>query len=216
MAKNFMGNEMENVMKTFKPGELVLLAGCPGSEMTVLAAEMAEYLVNKEKQDVIFFSLQHEKQDLAGKYFTNSGQEKVVIDDTAAISITEVRNRCVQLFRERKIKWIFIDCLPLVSGSKCCDTRVGELQEIVRELRILAMESGCVILATAPLSKYPVHYSRPTIRALRDYGLELDKEVNQVVLIWNENGEKEISIVNSQSGEMILYRWDDTWRSVEV
>lgn len=187
-----LGNEMKNVMKTFKSEELVLLAGRPGSGMTALAAEMAEYLVSEEKQDVIFFSLQHEKQDLTGKYFTNPGEERIVIDDTAAISITEVRNRCVQLSRERKTQWIFIDCLPLMSGSKCCDTRVSELKEIVRELRILAIESSSVILATAPLSKYPD--SRPTIRNLRDYGMELDKEVNQVALIWNENGEKEISI----------------------
>lgn len=68
-----------------------------------------------------------------------------------------------------------------MSGSKCWDTRVGELQEIVRELRKLAIESGSVILVTAPLSKHPD--SRPTIRDLRDYGLELDKEVDQVVLI---------------------------------
>ena len=185
MAINFMNNEIENVIKTFRPGEMVLLAGRPGSGMTALAAEMAEYLVSEEKQDVVFFSLQHEKQDLTDKYFTNPDKEKMVIDDTAGISIMEVRNRCVRLSRERKIHWIFIDCLPLMSGSKCCDTRVGELQEIVRELRALAIESCSVILATAPLSKHPD--SRPTIRDLRDYGLELDEEVDQVLLLWNEN-----------------------------
>ncbi len=182
---NYRINGLESVMKTFKPGELVLLAGRPGSGMTALAAEMAEYLVREEKQDVVFFSLQHEKQDLADKYFTNPVDEKIVIDDTAGISITEARNRCVQLFGERKIQWIFIDCLPLMSGSKCWDTRVRELQEIVGELRKLAIESSSVILATAPLSKHPD--SRPTIRDLKDYGLELDKEVDQAALIWNEN-----------------------------
>lgn len=202
---NYRINGVESVMKTFKPGELVLLAGRPGSGMTALAAEMAEYLVSEEKQDVVFFSLQHEKQDLADKYFTNPVEEKILVDDTAGISITEVRNRCTRLFRERKIKWIFIDCLPLMSGSKYCDTRVGELQEIVRELRNLAIESGSVILATAPLSKFP--HSRPTIRDLRDYGLELDKEVDQVALIWNENGEEGISIVNPESGETVSYGW---------
>ncbi len=209
---NYRINGVESVMKTFKPGVLVLLAGRPGSGMTALAAEMAEYLVGKEKQDVVFFSLQHEKQDLTDKYFTNPDKEKIVIDDTAGLSITEARNRYVQLSRERKIQWIFIDCLPLMSGSKCCDTRVGELQEIVGELRELAIESGSVILTTAPLSKHPD--SHPTIRNLRDYGLELDKEVDQVALIWNENGEKGISIVNPESGETISYRWADTWRSV--
>lgn len=209
-----MGNVMENIMKTFKSGELVLLTGRPGSGMTALAIEMTEYLVSEEKQDVVFFSLQHEKQDLTGKYFANPGEEKIFIDDTAGISITEVRNRCVRLSRERKIHWIFIDCLPLMSGSKCCDTRVGELQEIVKELRKLAIESGSVILTTAPLSKHPD--SRPTIRDLKDYGLELDKEVDQVLLIWNENGEKRISIVNTESGETVSYRLADIWRSVKM
>ncbi len=211
---NYRINGLESVMKTFKPGELVLLAGRPGSGMTALIAEMAEYLVSEEKQDVVFFSLQHEKQDLTDKYFTNPVEEKIVVDDTAGISIMEVRNRCVRLSRERKIQWIFIDCLPLMSGSKCCDTRVSVLQESVRELRKLAIESGSVILTTAPLSKYSD--SRPTIRDLRDYGLELDKEVDQVALIWNENGEKGISIVNPESGETVSYRWADTWRSVKM
>lgn len=211
---NYRINGLESAMKIFKPGELVLLAGCPGSGMTALAAEMAEYLVSEEKQDVIFFSLQHEKQDLTDKYFAHSDKEKIVIDDTAGISIMEVRNRCTRLSRERKIKWIFIDCLLLMSGSKCRDTRVGELQEIVRKLRKLAIESGSVILTTAPLSKH--QESRPAIRNLRDYGLELDKEVDQVALIWNENGEKGISIVDSESGEMVSYRWADTWRSVKM
>ena len=107
-------------MKTFKPGELVLLAGCPGYGITALAAKMAEYLVSEEKQDVISFSLQHEKQDLTGKYFTNPDEEGIVIDDTAAISITEVRNRCVRLSRERKIKWIFID-----SSANFLDLHIG-------------------------------------------------------------------------------------------
>lgn len=213
MSKN-LSNEMENIMKTFKLGELVLLAGRPGSGMTALAAEMAEYLGSEEKQDVVFFSLQHEKPDLTDKYFTNPDKEKIVIDDTAGISIMEVRNRCVRLSRERKIQWIFIDCLPLMSGSKCCNTRVGALQEIVKKLRKLAIESGSVILATAPLSKHLD--SLPTIRDLKDYGLELDKEVDQVALIWNENDEKGISIVNTESGEKVSYRWANTWRSVKM
>lgn len=56
MVKNFMNNEIENVTKTFQPGELVLLAGRPGSGMTALTAEMTEYLVS-EKSRMLFSSL---------------------------------------------------------------------------------------------------------------------------------------------------------------
>lgn len=45
-------NGLGSVVKTFKPGELVLFAGRPDSGMTALAAEMAEYLVSEEEQDL--------------------------------------------------------------------------------------------------------------------------------------------------------------------
>lgn len=172
---------INNIMKNFKPGELILLAGRPDSGKTALVTGMAEYVVIEEKQDALFFSLQHEKQDLKDKYFENPSEEKLIIDDTPGISITEVRNRYSQFARKRKIKWIFIDNLPLMSGSESCDTRVGELQEIARGLRMLARESGVVIVAIAPLSQYPS--SSPTVQDLREYGLEFGKEVDLVVSI---------------------------------
>lgn len=200
---------INNITKNFKPGEFILLAGRPDSGKTVLAAEMAEYMVVREKEDVLFFSLQHEKQNLIDKYFENHSEEKLIIDDTPGISITEVRNKFSQFARKRKITWIFIDYLPLMSGSESCNSRVGELQEIIRGLRALAQEAGVVIVATAPLSRHL--NSRPTIQDLRDYGLDLGKEVDLVALVWNEGCEKEIAFIDpkSDAGEIVLYKYEN-------
>lgn len=63
---------INNIMKNFKQEELILLAGCPDSGKTALVAEMAKYMAVEEKQDVLFFSLQHEKQDLIDRTCENT------------------------------------------------------------------------------------------------------------------------------------------------
>lgn len=204
---------INNIMKNFKQGELILLAGCPDSGKTALVAEMAKYMAVEEKQDVLFFSLQHEKQDLIDKHFKNYS-EKIIIDDTLGISITEVRNRCSQSAR----KWAFIDCLPLMSGSESCNSRVEEWQEIVIGLWTLAREAGAVIVATAPLSTNL--NSSPTIQDLREYVLDPEKEAELLGLIFWNGGEINLEkpIVCARlvmSGEMVLHRHEkDLQRAV--
>ena len=83
---------LEELMKKIKLAELSLVAGCGKSGKTNFVVEMAKCAAKDGKQKVIFFSLEHEKEELINEYI--GSDVSFDIDDTPGIAITEVKNKC--------------------------------------------------------------------------------------------------------------------------
>uniref|UniRef100_UPI00405705B6 DnaB-like helicase C-terminal domain-containing protein n=1 Tax=Acetatifactor sp. TaxID=1872090 RepID=UPI00405705B6 len=114
----------EKYTGTSEAGSVNVACRRPQSGKTSLIAELAEYLACIEKPGVIVFSLQYEKQHMLSKYLRSTSNEKLIIDDTPGISITEVRDKCWECRQKQEIKMVFVDYLPLMSGSADCASRV--------------------------------------------------------------------------------------------
>ena len=105
----------------------------------------------------------------------------IYIDDTAGISIMEIRAKCRKLKLEKNIGLVVIDYLQLVqpTGRKN-GTREQEISEISRSLKILAKELDIPVIALAQLSRSVEKREdkRPMLSDLRESGsIEQDADI---------------------------------------
>jgi replicative DNA helicase len=152
---------------------------------TRILAEVSEVPSEKirkgEVRDVEFRRFVEASQRLASIPF--------YIDDTAALSIAQVRTRARRLKRQFGLGLIVIDYLQLLrgSGGKASENRVLEISEITRGLKALAKELAVPVLALSQLSRAVEQRDdkRPQLSDLRESGtIEQDSDV--VMFVFRE------------------------------
>jgi len=133
------------------------------------------------------------------------------IDDTAGISIMEIRAKCRKLKLEKDIGLIIIDYLQLIQGSgKKGANREQEISEISRSLKMMAKELDVPVIALSQLSRAAEQRTdhKPMLSDLRESGaIEQDADIVMFIYrddYYNENSEKkniaEVSLAKHRGG----------------
>ena len=108
-------------------------------------------------------------------------EANMYIDDTAGISVMEIRAKCRKLKLEKGLGLVVIDYLQLVQGSgKRNSSREQEISEISRSLKILAKELDVPVIALSQLSRSAEKRDdkRPMLSDLRESGaIEQDADI---------------------------------------
>jgi replicative DNA helicase len=117
-----------------------------------------------------------------GKSLITLSDTKIFLDDSAGITVLEMRAKARRLAAEQKrLDLIVVDYLQLMSGSaKRTESRQQEVSQISRELKGLAKELNVPLVALSQLSRAPEARSdhRPQLADLRESGaLEQDADV---------------------------------------
>ncbi len=102
------------------------------------------------------------------------------IDDTAALTISSIRNRARRLKRQHGLDLIVVDYLQLITAPKEVEGRVNQVSEITRGLKALAKELDVPVIALSQLSRAVEQREdkRPQLADLRDSGsIEQDADV---------------------------------------
>ena len=110
------------------------------------------------------------------------------IDDTPALTVSQVRTRARRLMRQSGLGMIVIDYLQLLSGSiKGSDNRVQELSAITRSLKALAKELNIPVVAASQLSRSVEQREdkRPMLSDLRESG-SIEQDADVVMFIYRE------------------------------
>ena len=151
----------------FQKGDMVLIAARPSMGKTTFALNIAEHAALREGKSVVVFSLEMSKEQLAYKLLCSEAnvdmlklrtgalddkdweniaratgplsKAKIYIDDTAGVTVMEMRSKCRRLKLEYGIDLIVIDYLQLMSGSSN-ESRQQEVSEISRSIKALAKE----------------------------------------------------------------------------
>jgi replicative DNA helicase len=112
-------------------------------------------------------------------------QAKIFIDDTAGISVTEMRSKCRRLKLEHGIDMIMVDYLQLMSGSG--ENRQQEVSEISRSIKALAKEMSCPVIALSQLSRAPEQRAdhRPMLSDLRESG-SIEQDADLVMFLYRD------------------------------
>lgn len=174
--------DLDYAIKGLHNSSLTLIASRPAMGKTVLGFNIAEYVAIKEKIPVVIFSLGLSKyectkrilssQAIVPKHKLNIGdlEEKdieriekaskeisgaeIYIDDTPAIEIKDIVEKCRTLKLEKNIGLIVIDYLQLI-GSNTCENHEDSILEIGKRLKLLSEELNLPIIIMSQLSRKP-------------------------------------------------------------
>ncbi len=169
--------DLDKLTSGLQPSDLILVAARPSMGKTAFTLNMAQHIALREKKAVAFFSLEMSKEQLVQRMIcaeaaidasklrigdladsdwpklinacTRLYEAPLFIDDTAGITVTEMRSKARRLKTEHDLKLIVIDYLQLMqgSGSKSGENRQQEISEISRSLKALARELNVPIIA---------------------------------------------------------------------
>lgn len=196
--------------------DLILIAARPSMGKTALALNIAEYVALKSNTTTAIFSLEMSQDQLVKRILSmNSkvdsqairtgglsgedwaslmesarivGNSNLVIDDTSAISVAEMRSKCRKLKLEKNLGLVIIDYIQLMSGSKRAESRQQEVSEISRSLKGLAREINCPVVALSQLSRAVEQRpdKRPMLSDLRESGA-IEQDADVVMFIYRDD-----------------------------
>ena len=199
----------------FQSGDMVLIAARPSMGKTTFALNIAEHVALREHKSVVIFSLEMSKEQLAYKLLCSEAnvdmlklrtgalddqdweniamasgplsKAKIYIDDTAGISVMDMRSKCRKIKMEHGIDMILIDYLQLMSGSAGSDNRQQEVSEISRSIKALAKEMECPVIALSQLSRAPEQRAdhRPMLSDLRESG-SIEQDADVVMFLYRD------------------------------
>ena len=181
---------------------------CLGTGEAARALNMAEYAAIKGKKAVAVFSMEMSASQLAFRLISSLGRinqqhlrtgeledadwprvtsaiqllkdAKIFIDDTPALSPTDLRARARRLKREHDLGLIVIDYLQLMAVPGTRENRATEISEISRSLKALAKELNVPVIALSQLNRSLEQRpnKRPVMSDLRESGvIEQDADV---------------------------------------
>ena len=111
------------------------------------------------------------------------------IDDTPAISVSQIASRARRLKRTNGLGLIIIDYIQLIQGSKVSEAqgRVQEISNITRGLKSLAKELNVPILALSQLSRAVEQREdkRPILADLRESG-SIEQDADVILFIYRD------------------------------
>lgn len=201
-------SKFDEMTSGLQNSDLIIVAGRPSMGKTTFAMNMAEYAAVSGEKSVAVFSMEMPGDQLAMRMMSSLGRidqhnlrtgrlqdhdwprltssvsmlqkAKIFIDDTAALSPTELRARCRRLKREHGLDLIVIDYLQLMQISGSSENRATEISEISRALKALAKELNVPVIALSQLNRSVEQRpdKRPVMSDLRESGgIEQDADV---------------------------------------
>ena len=210
--------DLDRMTNGFHRGDLIILAARPAMGKTALALNLGMYTALRNPGAVAFFSLempadslmkrllsaksQVEGNKLRGGNITDEelnrlneagnelGAAKIFIDDSASIKVSQIFSKCRKLMSEHGLSLIVIDYLQLISGSgrNSGDNRQQEVSEISRNLKILAKEMNCPVIALSQLSRSVEQRNdkQPMLSDLRESGA-IEQDADIVMFLYRED-----------------------------
>ncbi len=210
-------HDIDHFTAGFHPGNFIILAARPAMGKTALALNMAAAAARESGLPVAIFSLEMTNNELVSRLLCAESRvdaqrlrkgnlapedwEKIsygmgllsemplFIDDSGAVTVTELRSRCRRLHASSGLSAVFIDYLQLVRPSALNRNanRNEELSDICRVLKATAKELRVPIIALAQLNRgvESRQDKRPMLADLRDSG-SIEQEADLVAFLYRE------------------------------
>ena len=220
--------ELDKITSGFHPHELIIIAARPGMGKTAIALNMVNNIAINAKKSVALFNMEMGAEQLAMRMLASVGQidsgklktgklehsdwkrvneavsrlsgSKIFIDDTAGITVNEIRAKCRRLAASPSgLDIVVIDYLTLIQGnSKSGANRQQEVSDISRALKTMAMELDVPVIALSQLSRGIEQRTdkKPMLSDLRESGaIEQDADIVAFLHCSDEEREKENSLM---------------------
>ncbi|MDJ0687669.1 MAG: replicative DNA helicase [Xenococcaceae cyanobacterium MO_188.B32] len=208
--------DLDAMTSGFSRSDLIIIAGRPSMGKTSFCLNIAANIAREQKLPVAVFSLEMSREQLTQRMLSgeakiasnrlrsgrisqnefeplinavaNLSELPIYIDDTANLSVMQMRSqvRRLQAQQKDKLGLVLLDYLQLMEGSGS-DNRVQELSKITRSLKGLAREINAPIIALSQLSRGVEQRTnkRPMLSDLRESG-SIEQDADLVIMLYRE------------------------------
>lgn len=201
-------NRLDKITHGFQRGDLIILAARPSVGKTALALNFGLEVAIRNDASVALFSLEMPSDHLVermlasrslvpsdklrtGYGITNENwnalneavfdleKSKVFIDDSSMIKMSEIFSKCRKLKADHGLDLVVIDYIQLISSNGHYENRQQEVSQISRQLKMLARELDCPVIALSQLTRAVEQANRePQLSDLRESGaIEQDADI---------------------------------------
>jgi replicative DNA helicase len=208
--------DLDELTSGFQPADLVIVAARPSMGKTALVLNIAQYAAIEKNVPVAVFSLEMSKESLVQRMLTAEGRvdaqkmrkgllrdedysrlaraagilsgAPIWIDDSAGITLLEIRSKARRLKADQDIGMVVIDYLQLIQGPTSSESRQQEISQISRSLKALAKELAVPVIALSQLSRAPEQRAgdhRPQLSDLRESGA-IEQDADLVMFIYRQ------------------------------
>jgi replicative DNA helicase len=207
--------ELDQRTAGFQPSDLIIVAGRPSMGKTAFCLNVAQYAAIEKGIPVAIFSLEMSKEQLVIRLLCseahvegtrlrtgylnesdwprltlaagNLSDAPIYIDDTAALSVLELRAKARRLNVEHGLGMLVIDYLQLMRGRSRVESRQQEISEISRSLKALAKELNIPVIAVSQLSRKTEERRdfRPQLSDLRESGA-IEQDADLILFLYRD------------------------------
>lgn len=209
-------SKFDNETAGLQRGDLIIIAGRPSMGKTAFAMNIAEFASLKNKAVTAVFSMEMSGIQLSTRLISSMGRinqqslrkgkltdndwpritnaiallskANLYIDDTPALTPTDIRARARRLKRDKGLDLIVIDYMQLMHLSASSDNRATELSEISRSLKALARELEVPVIALSQLNRSLENRNdkRPIMSDLRESGA-IEQDADLIAFIYRDD-----------------------------
>ena len=204
---------LDSYISGLNKSDLIVLAGRPGSGKTTFAINIAANVAKKSPNyDIAIFSLEMSKEQLASRMLAaeslvpntslsggmisaddwiklaeaadSLSQMPIYIDDTAGINVPQMK---AKLRRMKNLGLVVIDYLQLMESPNSHASRVNEVSEITRQIKLMAKELNVPIILCSQLNRSVESRQdhRPMPSDLRESG-SIEQDADIILFIYRE------------------------------
>ena len=208
-------DKFDEMTTGLQESDLVIVAGRPSMGKTTFAMNIAENAAIADKLPVAIFSMEMPGDSLTMRMISSLGrvdahhirtgqltdedwaritsaihilsETKIFIDDTPALSPSDIRARARRLKRQHGLGLIIIDYLQLMQIHGSSENRTTEISEISRSLKAMAKELKVPVIALSQLNRSLEQRpdKRPVMSDLRESGA-IEQDADLIVFIYRD------------------------------
>ncbi len=207
--------DLDKMTAGLQPSDLIILAARPSMGKTALALNIAQFAAIEHKVPVAVFSLEMAKEQLGMRLLCSESrvsssrlrtgflkeqdwpkltraagvlsEAPIFIDDTPAMSVTEMRAKARRMKTEYDIGMVVVDYLQLMRGRGNAHSREQEISDISRSLKAMAKEIHIPVMALSQLNRSLENRpnKRPQLSDLRESGA-IEQDADVIMFIYRD------------------------------
>ncbi len=208
--------DLDEKISGLNNSDLIIVAARPAMGKSAFVLNIASFVAMHDKVPVMIFSLEMSKEQLVKRILSSESEIDsmklnnanldsdewlklgeasgrlsdipIYIDDTPALSSSEIRAKCRKAKLEKNVGLIIIDYLQLMESRTNNASRQQEISEISRSLKILAKELDVPVIALSQLSRATESRAdhRPMLSDLRESG-SIEQDADIVMFLHRED-----------------------------
>ncbi|MGH2820991.1 MAG: replicative DNA helicase [Actinomycetota bacterium] len=228
----------------FQPSNLIIIAARPSMGKSAILGDFALHAAIHQDVPVVIFALEMSRHEMVQRFLASQAkvdsqrlrrgslQEQdwtrlsaalgrlaeapVYIDDSANVTLMEMRAKCRRLKAKHGLGLIIIDYLQLMQSPRRSENRQQEVSDISRSLKIMARELEVPVICASQLNR-GVEYradKRPLLADLRESG-SIEQDSDLVMFLYRDEvynpdtehkGEAELILAKHRNGPTGLVR----------